>query len=114
MADHKHEPFLFQYRQTSDGRDMEVWRCQADFPVSDVVTDEDGNEVPGRTLYPGDPSHPHGEPCGWQAEREYDPKRWTAERGEKYGTQRALFRANAPKDNAGSSDGSPDDEGAEG
>jgi hypothetical protein len=98
MSDaHKHEPFLYGWTVSDAGKPQEIWRCLADFPVTEFIKGDDGQESPGPTREPGHPDHPYGEPCGWEKTIDHDPKKWTNERANKL-SQRELYRKNAPKD----------------
>lgn len=111
-GEHVHEPFLFGWKVNESGQQVEIWRCLADFQVSEQVPnpnlDEDhpdhspelagqGPEtVAGRTIYPGDPDHPYGKPCGWIEERVHDPELFDNAQSSTM-TQREFERSIAPK-----------------
>lgn len=110
-GEHVHEPFLFGWDTNAKGEMVEIWRCLSDFQVSETVPNpnldpdhpdhakefsgEGPDEVAGRTIYPGDPDHPYGQPCGLIVEVVHDPELWTNDKT-KGKTQQQLYRANAP------------------
>lgn len=111
-GEHVHEPFLFGWDVNKKGQIVEIWRCLSDFQVSERVPNPNldadhpdhapelagqGPELTaGRTVYPGDPDHPYGQPCGVVVEVVHDPKIWENQRAAKAGSQQALYHMNAP------------------
>jgi len=96
---HEHTPYLADWEYSDDGQEMyEVWRCRSEQAVSETTENPDHDKgsalakaiksvdgvdydevvppvLPGRTIWPGEPDHPHGEVCGAEARVLHDADR---------------------------------------